>query len=183
MEDKTPCCNVPYAISKSTRWGTRLICNGCGKEQVRDESLRDFIFKGGLKAAEDFGLTLRDTRTCCENCIEDAQKQGTPCLNSKCECHSSHSVEVDWRDWVKTLSNSKLPADTDLLIAKIEVLLTSAEVRGAMRRDTTDADIAYEEAKAEGAAEVKQRILEALDKSTISPENTKIALDVILNLH
>lgn len=25
------CCNVPTAISKSTRKGTRLICSGCGK--------------------------------------------------------------------------------------------------------------------------------------------------------
>lgn len=29
---KTPCCNVPYTISVSTRWGRRKICNGCGKE-------------------------------------------------------------------------------------------------------------------------------------------------------
>lgn len=30
---KSPCCGAPWFTSKSTRWGTRLVCNQCGKEK------------------------------------------------------------------------------------------------------------------------------------------------------
>lgn len=35
--EKTPCCNVPYTVSVSTRLGRRKICNNCGKESPKDK--------------------------------------------------------------------------------------------------------------------------------------------------
>jgi hypothetical protein len=34
-EDKSPCCNAPWAKSVSTLKGTRTICNACGKERCK----------------------------------------------------------------------------------------------------------------------------------------------------
>lgn len=63
-ERKSLCCDRTSAISKSTKWGTRLICNGCGKE-----------FKGGKCQGENrFKLIYK--KCTCDFPKETAQEIG-----------------------------------------------------------------------------------------------------------
>lgn len=110
-----PCtCNAPSFISKSTKWGTRKICNGCGKEYKKSQQQPNQTFPNGdIKTCTCLETRCEHYRSdfvkyCEENPIEQ-QKEGEKCNRSSYwyskedESKNISSNEDSGMEWRETL--------------------------------------------------------------------------------